>query len=486
MEAVFVSLCVVLGALFLIVLRYVQNTLVGKRPPIFEDIPYIGGMLQFAKGPLPLFTEGYARFGEVFTVPVAHKRITLLVGPKVVEHFMRASDDEMSQKEVYGYSVPIFGIGVVYDVDVSVRNEQIKFFSEALKSSRLKSYVKDFVMEAENFFSTWDEEGIIDLKETFDKLITMTASRTLLGREVREQMFDQVADLLHDLDEGMKVITVFAPNLPIPEHIKRDKARVALGNIFRKIVDNRRANNIREEDMIQTFIDARYQNVNDGRELCADEITGLLIACLFAGQHTSTITASWTGLQMINDKKVRKDGKDFFSAACEEQREIMQEYGEQITYESLLRMEVLHRNTQEALRLNPPLIAILRYAREPFDVTDSKGKTFHIPKGDIVMVSPTFNHRLAHVFEKPDEYDPARFAAPRQEDKKVPFSFIGFGGGRHGCIGYNFAFLQIKAIWSVLLRNFDFQLLDPLPDPDYSSLVIGPKPCRVKYYRRKL
>eukprot|EP01025_Chloroclados_australasicus_P016193 TRINITY_DN1801_c0_g1_i3.p2 TRINITY_DN1801_c0_g1~~TRINITY_DN1801_c0_g1_i3.p2 ORF type:complete len:281 (-),score=35.07 TRINITY_DN1801_c0_g1_i3:486-1202(-) len=238
--------------------------------------------------------------------------------------------------------------------------------------------------------------------------------------------------------------------------------------------------------MIQTFIDAKYQNVNGGRELNSEEITGLLIATLFAGQHTSTITSSWTGLQMINDKTQRKDGKDFFTAACEEQRKIIQDLGEDITYESLLKMEVLHRNIQEALRLQPPLISVLRYAKEPFTVTDSNGKDIHIPKGDIVMVSPSFNHRLPNVFKNPDQYDPSRFAAPRSEDKQIPFAFIGFGGGRHGCMGYNFAFLQIKTIWSVLLRNFDFELLDPLPDPDYTSLVVGPKPCRVKYWRRKL
>ena len=46
--------------------------------------------------------------------------------------------------------------------------------------------------------------------------------------------------------------------------------------------------------------------------------------------------------------------------------------------------------------------------------------------------------------------------------------------------------LQIKTIWSVLLRNFDFELLDPMPEPDYNSMVIGPKKCRVKYTRKKL
>ncbi len=45
---------------------------------------------------------------------------------------------------------------------------------------------------------------------------------------------------------------------------------------------------------------------------------------------------------------------------------------------------------------------------------------------------------------------------------------------------------QIKTIWSLLLRSFEFELLDPFPEPDYDSLVVGPKPCRVRYRRRAL
>lgn len=108
------------------------------------------------------------------------------------------------------------------------------------------------------------------------------------------------------------------------------------------------------------------------------------------------------------------------------------------------------------------------------------------PQGDIIAASPNFSHVLPTVFDRPLSYEPERFAPPREEDKRKPFSFIGFGGGRHACIGQNFAYLQIKAIWAVLLRNFDFELLDPVPDADYDSMVIGPKPCRVRYVRRKL
>lgn len=46
----------------------------------------------------------------------------------------------------------------------------------------------------------------------------------------------------------------------------------------------------------QAFIDARYKNPN--RPTTDEEITGLLIAALFAGQHTSSITSTWTGFYL--------------------------------------------------------------------------------------------------------------------------------------------------------------------------------------------
>ena len=63
----------------------------------------------------------------------------------------------------------------------------------------------------------------------------------------------------------------------------------------------------------------------------------------------------------------------------------------------------------------------------------------------MVATSPAFSHRLPHVFARPEEFKPGRFLPPCEEDKAVPFSFIGFGGGRHGCMGSNFAILQVHA-----------------------------------------
>ena len=58
----------------------------------------------------------------------------------------------MSQKEVYEFNVPTFGRGVVFDVGHQERAEQFRFFSEALKTARLQTYVQLMVQEAEAFF----------------------------------------------------------------------------------------------------------------------------------------------------------------------------------------------------------------------------------------------------------------------------------------------------------------------------------------------
>ena len=162
-----------------------------------------------------------------------HKRITFLIGPKVSEHFFKARDTEMSQKEVYEFNVPTFGKGVVFDVDHTTRAEQFRFFASALKSDRLRQYVGMMVKEAEVYFAKWGDEGEVDLLDVLSELIVLTASRCLLGREIRETLFAEVTTLVHDLDKGMVPLSVFFPYAPIEAHRKNACAMPAPGRIVR-------------------------------------------------------------------------------------------------------------------------------------------------------------------------------------------------------------------------------------------------------------
>eukprot|EP00252_Welwitschia_mirabilis_P020602 TRINITY_DN5081_c0_g1_i1.p1 TRINITY_DN5081_c0_g1~~TRINITY_DN5081_c0_g1_i1.p1 ORF type:complete len:490 (-),score=56.24 TRINITY_DN5081_c0_g1_i1:234-1703(-) len=466
----------------LLVAKVMANALgIGSRkdlPPAVQALPLVGGLLKFLKGPVDMIRQEYPKLGSVFTVNLFTWKITFLIGPDVSQHFFKAPEADLSQQEVYRFNVPTFGPGVVFDVDYSIRQEQFRFFTEALRVNKLKSYVDQMVLEAQDYFSKWSESGEIDLKYELEHLIILTASRCLLGREVRDKLFDDVSSLFHDLDNGMLPISVIFPYLPIPAHRRRDKARKRLAEIFTKIIQGRKQSGALEADMLQSFIDSKYK---DGRPTSEGEVTGLLIAALFAGQHTSSITSTWTGAYLLSNPK-------YMASVLEEQKNVLKCHGNKIDHDILAEMDVLYRCIKEALRLHPPLILLLRQNHRDFTVTSREGKDYLIPKGHIVATSPAFSNRLPHVYRDPDTYDPDRFAPGREEDKVAgAYSYISFGGGRHGCLGEPFAYLQIKTIWSHLLRNFELELVSPFPEIDWNAMVVGVKgKVMVRYKRRQL
>jgi sterol 14-demethylase len=117
---------------------------------------------------------------------------------------------------------------------------------------------------------------------------------------------------------------------------------------------------------------------------------------------------------------------------------------------------------------------------EPFRVNG-----YELPVGSLAVASPAVTHRLATIYSEPDRYDPDRFAPGREEDRRASYSLIGFGGGKHRCIGMVFAYQQLKVIWTSILRRYEIELVNGQYRPDYRSLVVGPQmPCRIRYKRR--
>jgi len=79
------------------------------------------------------------------------------------------------------------------------------------------------------------------------------------------------------------------------------------------------------------------------------------------------------------------------------------------------------------------------------------------------------------VFTRPNEFEPERFNVDRPETK-VPYAYLGFGGGMHACMGQQFGLLQVKTIVSILLRHYKLEPVDKeFPEPDYAAMVVGPK-----------
>ena len=281
-----------------------------------------------------------------------------MIGPEAQEIFFKASDDVLSQNEVYDFMQPVFGSGIVYDASKKNRQVQFQTMANGLRTSRLKAYVHKIEDETRKYLKEFwkGESGEVDLLTALSELTILTASRCLHGEDVRTHIFKEVQELYHDLDHGLTPLTVFWPNAPTSAHQKRNAARKSMVELFAKVIQQRREHPERSDgtDILSLFMDIKYK---DGTPITMEQVTGLLIALLFAGQHTSCISSTWTSMFIANDKK-------FVDRVVEEQKKILKgDLSKKLEYEDLQEMEFLHNCMREGKPLFSYRLRVLTLRR---------------------------------------------------------------------------------------------------------------------------
>ena len=198
----------------------------------------------------------------------------------------------------------------------------------------------------------------------------------------------------------------------------------------------------------------------------------MFISMMFAGHHTSSGTAAWTLIELLRNPDVMSD--------VVEELDSLYADGAEVSFQALREIPVLEAALKETLRLHPPLILLLRLAQEPIDFGE-----WTLPAGTMVAASPRVSNRIGEDFPEPERFDPGRYIDPRQEDIVNRWTWIPFGAGRHRCVGNAFAMMQLKAIFSVILREFEFSQPSEEYRDDTSKMVIQlQQPCKVRYRRR--
>ena len=124
---------------------------------------------------------------------------------------------------------------------------------------------------------------------------------------------------------------------------------------------------------------------------------------------------------------------------------------------------------KETLRLHPSAMVAQRRT-----IRDCELGGYFIPANTILFLVPQYTHCMTEYWTDPHVFDPERWLEPRNEHKRHPFSFVGFGGGAHKCIGMHFALMQSKNFVHQFLSRYKFYLAAdsgkrlqtvPLPKP---------------------
>ena len=440
-----------------------------KNPPKLKGgLPLVGHTRAFISDTVGLLQRTHDECGAVGKFKLFGKEVILFTGPEAHEAVFRQPDEVLNPNAAYKMMVPVFGEGVAYGAEPSKMAEQMHMLYPALRNNRMRTYTEIVARETQDAIANWGDEGEIEASAFFGMLTNYTSSSCLLGKEFRNEMSEEFSKVYYDLERGIVAWGYIHPYLPIPAFRRRDRARARLGEMVSEIVEARKQSGYRGEDFLQTLMDSEYA---DGSRLTGHEITGMLVAAMFAGHHTSSVTAAWTLLELLRHPQILSEVRE----------EIRTRYADEAayTFESLRELEKTEGAVKEALRIHPPLFILLRAALRDCEILG-----YQVKKGNWVAVSPLVAHRDESVFKNALEFDPGRYGPGREEDRK-PFAYISFGGGRHKCMGNAFAILQIKTIMAVLLDRYDFELVGDTIETDFQGLVLGPKPpIRIRYRLR--
>jgi sterol 14-demethylase len=442
------------------------------RPPprASGGLPGLGHLLALRRAPLELFARVHRECGEIGEMRWASRPVVLLVGAEAQEAFFRAPDEVLDQAAAYPFMTPIFGRGVVFDAGPEQRRQAIR--NRALRDELMRGHAEAIAEETQRAAAALGESGEIDLLDFFAELTLYTSSTCLLGREFRAELGPEFAACYHDLEKGTDAFAYVNPYLPLPSFRKRDRARRRLVELMTEILERREREGRVTSDLLSVLVRLREP---DGRpRYSADQLTGMFIAMMFAGHHTTSGTAAWTLIELL-----RHSGPLGRVVA---ELDALYADGRAVSYQALREIPELECALKEALRLHPPLIILMRRVRRDFHY-----KGWRVEAGKTLAVSPALSNRLPEHFPDPERFDPDRYRPPREEDRQG-FAWIPFGAGRHRCVGAAFAMMQLKAILSVLLRGFELELAQPPASyrNDHSKMVVQLRqPCRVRYRRRR-
>jgi sterol 14-demethylase len=444
------------------------------RPPkVSGDLGETGHLEELRTDPIGLMRRVREECGDVGEFRLADTEVVLFTDAEANEVFFRAADEDLDQAAAYPFMKPVFGEGVVFDASPEERKRQLH--NMALRDKFMRGHAETIQREVDEMVAHWGDEGEIDLLEWFAELTLYTSSSCLIGRRFREELTKETAALYHDLEQGTDALCFVDPYADIPSFHRRDAARVALVEQVQQIMDRRTAEPVpdkEDRDLLDVLLSLKDdQGVP---QFSADQFTGMFISMMFAGHHTTSGTAAWTLIELLRNPgeldRVVAELDDLYADGVE------------VSYQALREMPYLESSIKEALRLHPPLILLLRVVNTPFDV-----QGFHIPAGKRVGASPAISNRIHEAFGDHDTFRPGRYLEDPPADLANPWNWIPFGAGRHRCVGAAFAMMQLKAIFSILLKDWEFEAAQP-PETyhdDHSKMVVQlAQPCRVRYRRR--
>ena len=197
-----------------------------------------------------------------------------------------------------------------------------------------------------------------------------------------------------------------------------------------------------------------------GRRMTPENLVHNMQFFIVAGHETTALAISWTLYLLANVPELQERARS-------EARAVLT--GRAAGPDDIAAMPYIEQVLDEAMRLYPPVGLLARNVTKEDELC---GRVMR--PGDILFLPIWALHRHELWWERPNEFDPERFAGTARAGRDK-FQYLPFGAGPRACVGANFAMMQAQIILSTLLQHYRFRPSKPAPTPTM-SMTVRPEP----------
>jgi cytochrome P450 len=401
-----------------------------------------------AHNPVEVLSNYTAVYGDTFRFYFGGvKEAIVTTNPVVIQQVLKTNWENYHKSHIQKKRMGHFlGKGLLTNEGEAWKTQRrlIQSGFERKQLEILSSIMQDSLADSLREFDRQVHVGSVDIYPHMMKITFAMVARSLFGAQLKEEDINVISEAISTVQEFMVRQTIqpyLNPWFAVSGELRRhEELRARAFGILGDYIKQRR----KEEpghDLLQILIDARY---SDGTAMSDDLVISESMQLLVAGHETSSNALSWT-LYLLSTRPdcIERIRQEFDVALGDKP----------LGFSDVPKFEFTTQVINEALRLYPPFWMVDRMA-----LTDDRAGDVDIPAGSTVVVFIYGTHHSAKYWKNPETFDPERFAKAN-EKLQIPFSHLPFGAGPRGCIGGNYAMLQMLMILNVLLRKYDFQLV---------------------------
>ena len=405
-------------------------------------------MAKFVRNPLDVIPKA-AYTGDFVALGKARAWVT---SPSMIKAVLLDERDKFRKLTQIRLLRPLLGKGILTTEDAEWKWQR-QAAAPMFRPQSLGNFVPAFGRAAEKTLARWrGAPGEHDVEADMTDTTFDVISATLLpsaDESVVRRMQDSIRALQRNGGWDMLYAALKLPGwFPRPGLVAGyDAMRELRGEVARILRSHRDA--AAGDNLLHRLVAAR--DPETGRAMDDEQLVDNLLTFYLAGHETTAKALTWTLYLLARSPEWQQ-------RVAEEARAITG--GGPVSAEHVERLQLARQVLKESMRLYPPVPIM---SRQAIAATTIEG--LDVQRGMSLLMPIYAIHRHERRWDRPDVFDPMRFAPSREEE--IPrYQYMPFGAGPRVCIGMSFALVEATTILATLVQHARLEPAssgDPVP-----------------------